>query len=383
MLKQLSQLDQIAFADLVDKSHDAAFDASFPANGSFLKQKRSGRQYWYYRGYARTLDGSPGASTLKYVGPVGDAEIEQRIARFGSIKSDYLVRRDLAAKLRRAGLPAPTPTEGQVVQALAEAGLFRLRAVLVGSVAYQSYAGVLGVKFPDAQYRTGDLDIAQDYGVSVALDDRVDPLDTVLKSVDPTFATTEHWNTPNVTSGFRNAAGFKVEFLTTSRGKIEYQNHVAKMPALGGVGAQPLPFLDFLIREPVRSVLLHDAGIGVIVPDPARYAVHKLIVTVRRQNRAKSGKDLSQSATLIEGLVQQGRGADVGLAWIEAFGRGPNWRRALARGAIGLEDSPLDALRLAVLAIGASAVPSGTGFDEKLAARQSLVLHFDPADKLA
>ena len=103
MLTPLSQIDQLTFADLVDKCHDVAFDTQFPANGTFLKQTRGDRHYWYYRGYAKTLDGSPGASTLKYAGPVGAPEVERRIARFGSIKSDYRVRRDLAAKLRRAG----------------------------------------------------------------------------------------------------------------------------------------------------------------------------------------------------------------------------------------------------------------------------------------
>lgn len=54
------------------------------------------------------------------------------------------------------------------------------------------------------------------------------------------------------------------------------------MPALGGASADPLRFLDFLIYEPVRAVLLHKSGISVIVPAPERYAVHKLIVASRR-----------------------------------------------------------------------------------------------------
>lgn len=370
MLKPLTHLDQLAFADLVDKCHDAAFDADFPANGSILKQMRGGRSYWYYRGYEKALDGGVGASTLKYVGPADDPEITRRVTRFGAIKSDYKVRRDLAARLRRAGLPAPSAIEGKVGQALAEAGVFRLRATLVGSIAYQTYAGLLGVKFPDAHYRTGDLDLAQDYGVSVALDDQTTSLGDILQRVDPSFAPTEHWQTPNVVAGYRNATGFKVEFLTTSRGRAEYQDRLANMPALGGVGAQPLPFLDFLIREPVRSVLLYDAGVAVSTPDPARFAVHKLIVSVRRNNPAKVGKDLSQAATIIEALAQNGREMDLGVVWSEAFGRGPSWRQALAQGALRLSELALEALKNAALL--ASSNETEPGFAKDRAARETL-----------
>ncbi|TFV48259.1 GSU2403 family nucleotidyltransferase fold protein [Bradyrhizobium niftali] len=44
--------------------------------------------------------------------------------------------------------------EGLVVSELARAGLFRLRATLVGSMAYQTYSGILGVRLDDIA-RTG------------------------------------------------------------------------------------------------------------------------------------------------------------------------------------------------------------------------------------
>ncbi len=39
------------------------------------------------------------------------------------------------------------------------------------------------------------------------------------------------------------------------------------MPSLGGAVAEPLRFLDFLIHEPVRAVLLYKGGIPVLVPE--------------------------------------------------------------------------------------------------------------------
>ena len=187
MARLLPRIDQLAFADLVDKCHDADFAAEFPANGTLLQQQRAGRSYWYYRGYAPALDGGAPTRSLKYVGPAGDPDIERRVAAFGSIKADHRARRDLASRLRRAGLPAPLPFDGAVVAALARTGMFRLRAVLVGSTAYQSYGGLLGVKLVAAHYATEDVDVAQDFGVSLALDDQAAPVSEALRAVDPSF----------------------------------------------------------------------------------------------------------------------------------------------------------------------------------------------------
>ena len=187
MARLLPRIDQLAFADLVDKCHDADFAADFPANGTLLQQQRAGRSYWYYRGYAPALDGGAPTRSLKYAGPAGDPDIERRVAAFGSIKADHRARRDLASRLRRAGLPAPLPFDGAVVAALARTGMFRLRAILVGSTAYQSYGGLLGVKLVAAHYATEDVDVAQDFGVSLALDDQAAPVSEAVARRRPQF----------------------------------------------------------------------------------------------------------------------------------------------------------------------------------------------------
>ena len=53
-------------------------------------------------------------------------------------------RRDMVRALRAARLPVPDAMSGDVMAALAEAGVFRLRAAVVGAVAFQSYSGLLG-----------------------------------------------------------------------------------------------------------------------------------------------------------------------------------------------------------------------------------------------
>lgn len=203
----------------------------------------------------------------------------------------------------------------------------------------------------DSLTRTGDADFTQFYSISHLIDDRVDDLVAALKSVDPTFKPMFHGNSPNLVAGFISASGFKVEFLTPNRGNQAYEASIAPMPALGpGVGAQVLRFLDFLIKDPIRTVVLHEAGIPVSVPQPSRYAVHKLIVSTMRSSgmEAKVAKDLSQVVDLLEAFALTKREADVGFAWIEAWGRGASWRRRLMRAALRLSDQHLTILTEAV-----------------------------------
>ena len=97
-----------------------------------------------------------------------------------------------------------------------------------------------------------------------------------------------------------------------------------QLPALA-TGAQPLRFLDYLIYQEQKAVVLHGAGVLVNVPDPTRFAFHKLIVSQRRSNLAKARKDLVQAQTLLEVLVQD-RPGDVADFWEELCGRGERWR---------------------------------------------------------
>lgn len=177
-------------------------------------------------------------------------------------------------------------------------------------------------------------------------------VEKLLKDLDPSFAPVFDPSRPTLPTGYRNNHGFNVEFLTPNRSDANFEKTLVKLPALGDVGAQPLRYLDFLIRQPIRSVLLHDAGIGVVVPAPARYAVHKLIVATRRSASiaaAKSTKDIDQAAELIEAMSSVRQNVDLGFAWMEAWERGPSWRRRLALGALRLPDEPFKTLSAGVV----------------------------------
>ncbi len=351
-MERISLAHQTLYAELQQQMLDAAFDEQFPENGTFVSRVRKGRKYWYYEGYETTSGGVTEARKYsKYVGPQDDPEIAKRAEAFRHTKTSFRERRALVTSLRDAGLPTPPALVGNVVEALWKAGIFRLRGVLVGTLAYQTYAGLLGVRLPAASLMTGDVDFAQFHSVSMLIDDSTPPMLETLQAVDKTFRARPHLDGQAVTA-YVNAKNFSVEFLTPNRGSDAHAGRPAKMPALGGASAQALRYLDFLITNPVQAVLLHKGGVPVTVPAPERYAVHKLIVSVQRKHdvngAAKARKDVQQTGCLIEALTLNSRQADLGFAWMEAWDRGLRWRENLTAGRKRLAAEEMELLRAAV-----------------------------------
>jgi hypothetical protein len=346
-LKPIAMSHQVMFSDLISRSLDAEFDELFSTEGNFQKSVSKGRAYWYY--VTPMVDGH---RSRKMLGPADDPAIDERVQRFKSLKHDTGERRQIVRSLVVAGLPEPNRLVGDIVEKLAAAGLFRLRAVLIGSVAYQAYAGYLGVSMPNRLLMTNDIDFAQFYSISNEIDDQMPSMLETLQSIDPTFKPIMHIADSSKSTKYRNSARIEVEFLTPNRGSEDNQGKPAKMAALGGASTEPLRFLDFLLHEPIRSVLLHRAGVTVTIPAPSRYAVHKLIVAVERaqQGGEKSGKDINQATSLIEAMNMSRRQEDLGLAWIEAWNRGPSWRESLRSGTTRLARETKSLLASAIAA---------------------------------
>ena len=107
----------------------SAFSTDVPVEGRFITAESRGRSYWYF-----DVANGTSAKRRRYVGPVDDPEITRRVESFKEVKADARARRKLVSTLvREAGLPRPDPVAGDVVRSLAEAGLFRLLGVLVGT----------------------------------------------------------------------------------------------------------------------------------------------------------------------------------------------------------------------------------------------------------
>lgn len=325
---------QVLYSELAQRSLDAAFATEFSLDGRFISMESRGRRYWYFD--TAKDDGKPGSKKRTYVGPVDDPDVTRRVEQFKDLKEDYRARSRLVATLvREAYLPRPQPLAGDIVAALAGAGFFGLRGVLIGTVAFQCYAALLGVRLPGAILQTGDADFAQFHSIAKTVDDSMPSILDILRQVDATFREIPHRADGRTTTQYANRAGYKVEFLTPNTGSDEYADRPASMPALGATSAQPLRFLDYLIYRPVRAVLLHGPGVPVLVPAPERFAIHKLIVSSRRltddDGLAKSRKDLQQAEELMQAMVQTRQTDALAEAYMTAWDRGPAWREAIGQ----------------------------------------------------
>lgn len=324
-MEEIDLAAQTLFAEVLQRSLDAEFDAEYRENGTFVRKQSKGRDYWHFQW-------REGEKILnKYVGPVSDPGITDRVQRFSSLKARFKRRQTLVRALIAAGLPTLDPLSGLIVEAMWKAGFFRLRGVLVGTLAFQTYAGLLGVKLGRRPLMTQDADFAQFWGVSENIGESLEPPLTILRRVDPTFKEVPHLTDPFVSTRYRSGRDYLVDFLTPNRGSHEHQGKPAKMRSLAGTGAEPLRHLDFLIHQPERSVLLHGGGIPVTVPRAERFAVHKLIVAVDRVNQAKSIKDIQQAQVLIQALSSR-RPMELAASWGAAWAAGKQWRRKLESG---------------------------------------------------
>lgn len=336
-MSDIALATQTMFAELLQRCLDAEFDEQYHERGNFRRRKKGNRYYWYFQWDA------DGRKHERYVGPVIDKSITDRVKRFESIKTDYRQRRELVRALVAAGLQQPVPPTGEIVEAMWKSGFFRLRGVLVGTVAYGCYSGLLGARLAAASLRTEDADFAQFWGISENIGESTPTPLEILRAVDPTFREIPDVNDPFVASRYVNKARFKVEFLTPNRGSRRHQEKPARMKSLGGAGAQPLRHLDYLIHQPERSVMLYGGGVPVSVPRAERYAVHKLIVAVERKDQVKARKDIAQADQLIQ-VLQSRRPIELAEAWQAAWDTGDRWREKLQSGRERLSTPANDAL---------------------------------------
>src|SRR5580692_3564529 len=109
---------QTTYAELLERCESAAFGEAFPEDGTFTPKTINGRRYWYFQ--VPSAEGR----TQRYVGPETQPLLE-RIARHRQARDDQRERRALVSTLTRSfRLPAPIPQIGDIVSALARAGIF-------------------------------------------------------------------------------------------------------------------------------------------------------------------------------------------------------------------------------------------------------------------
>lgn len=318
-----SPVAQAAYHDLVSLLLD---DAAAEIRGAPTPRVINGRTYWYdrYRIGSNIHE--------RYLGEDTQA-LRKRIEGHESLKKQRDERRRERARLVRLlrserflGMDGAT---GSLVAALAKAGLFRLGGVLVGTHAFRSYEGELGLRLSlDQTAMTNDIDIASFEKLSLALGERVMPsVDEVLSGFD--FAPVPSMDTGKVWRWRQSRGEALVEFLAPSFDDSEDLRELAAL----GVSAQSLHFLNFIVSEPLPAAAVYRDGILVHIPRPEHFAIHKLIVADRRTDgpdSIKSRKDILQAEILIA-ILAEDRPGNLVEAYEDAMSRGPQWRKRIDR----------------------------------------------------
>lgn len=275
------------FADLVEKVDTA------PPAGSVYVRPRGGTDYLY----ARVRIGM--ARSDRFLGKVGEAKAEAsaKLYRSGAVQARH--RRATVTVLKRSGLSGPEPLLGATLDALAQAGLFNRGAVVIGTAAYLMSEALVGARLPAATMMTEDLDVATAHLKLAA--DPPESLLSILQRAEPTFREIPQLDLRAPASRFTSDTGLRVDVVTPRRQRDDVDP--LPLPQLAA-GAAPLQYLAWLIADAAPTVALWGAGVPVRVPQPARYAVHKLIIAQKRLigTQYKRGKDLQQAAAIMKAL---------------------------------------------------------------------------------
>lgn len=337
-MKRLPLVVHTVYSELADLCRIAGQEPAFrPLGGSLVKVPVDGRGHWYYQSSRRT---SPGKHQRReYIGPVGDEEVESKVKAFGAAKSAWNERAELVSTLKASGAPAPTGKLAGLLLGLAEHGVLR-RSVLVGTVAFQAYGPLLGVRFGQSSFQTLDLDLApaDETILQVVPRSQEGSLLEILQRIDPSFQGVPGLHRSSPPASYMNGSGLRVDVLVPLLGP-----ETETLPATSlGSHAQAQRFLDYLLESPVEAVLLIGGGIMATVPNPARFAFHKLLVANRRPavETGKRRKDLLQAEQLLSVLLEDNPDQLQG-ARDDLMERGPGWRRTLEQGLDGLQDQLL------------------------------------------
>jgi hypothetical protein len=340
----LSVQVQTLFAELAERVIAREAGRSIARlSGFFAAKAIGGKTYWYFK------TSLPGRGQHEYyLGPetkalrrLLDAHRAERPTE--EIEESEIAR--LCAMLRTAGANCVDTAAARVIRALADAGLFRLGGVLVGTHAFLVLGNVLGVRWSSST-RTQDIDIAAESSLAVALPPLETCLPTVLEGLKLGFLPVPGLDSRDASTSYKvRGKELRVDFLTPARGRA--RNKPVSIPRLG-LSAKPLELLDYLMSGSISTVAVDGGATVVNVPDAARLALHKLAVADRRplSEQPKAAKDRAQAMALLEQLHAD-RPGDIPRALAVAREDFPSTFRSIQKSAKRLPDSEMRELMMA------------------------------------
>lgn len=321
MIQHHSHVAHAAYHDLLRSLKD---EAVTDIRGTPTRVIRGDKAYWYdsFRIGSDVRKTYIGEDTPELTHRL--EQIQELRAQAGDRKAH---RTRLIRILRAEGFMNMDTATGSLLSAMTKSGVFRLGGTVVGTHAFRLYEGELGLRYSfDRTAQTGDIDIASFERLSLAIEDVVSPpLQDVFRNF--AFDPVPSLKPQNVWRWKQTRNDLMVEFLTPS---FEDDETIKPLAALG-VDAQSLHHLNYLIQAPIAAAVLYRGGVLVQVPQPERFAIHKLIVADRRRDGAdslKSAKDRAQAAFLIAALAAD-RPDELREAYIEAQSIGPRWQQRI------------------------------------------------------
>lgn len=249
--------------------------------------------------------------------------IEARKNGATDANSDEKMFQRLGSQVIAGGVTPLMPDMARIIRRMSDGSVFRLGGVIVGTVAYQILGAHLGVIWDGGSRMTQDVDLASDTRIAIAVPDLQADVPGIIESLQmgffpvPRLSHTE----PSTSYAIRGKT-LRIDLLTPSRGGVTAPVFIRRLNA----AATPLKYLDYLIEEPISAVMISGTPCLVKVPQPARYALHKLIISQERYATAadKKRKDVLQAASMLE-LLREDHPGDIELAREAIIKRGTSW----------------------------------------------------------
>jgi len=337
---------QTLFAELSERLRALEAARSFASlAGAFAKKRVQQGDYWYFKTSA-----GPAGQREYFVGPDNHETraVMQAYAdgRPAAREAEEQIER-LCSMLRHGGALATDTVSARVIAGLARAGVFRLGAVLVGTHAYIATGNLLGVRWQSG-LRTQDIDLAASRVLELAMPQSGTDLPKALEALNMGFLPVPGLDPKRPETSFKvRGRTMRVDLLTPARGPRD--GKPVRIPRLNAA-AQPLEMLDYLLESPVPVPLVDGGAALVNIPDPARFALHKLILSDRRPvaEQPKAMKDRQQAVEIIEVLYEDRRG-DLRAALAALKRCPPGWSVRLRRASAKLPGEPLGGAKSLIL----------------------------------
>lgn len=276
---------------------------SLQSPGTSVRKRIGENEYAYWRSYR--VDGS---RHDKYLGAVSDPQTLQAVDERTSATAAAREQANALKLLRQAGWAVADNSSALTIAALHNAGIFQHGGVLVGSHAFGALLNGLGVKLT-GNYRTDDIDIGTAAPITLAIADERSFLE-VLRETGLDFLEVPELDPRQPSTSFKQRGKpLKVDLLVP--GTAAYETR-----ALPGVKAHAtgLPYFHYLVEAVDAGYLLgKDHVVPVRIPNPARFALHKLIVSTLRPAAfgVKSKKDQLQALVMLDAVLEHNA------AWVD------------------------------------------------------------------